>query len=157
MNVDGSNQIQITKREGGYPAFVTPDGKWIYFESGIHQPLWRVSPEGGDETEVSNGKVSNSAFSPDGKFVDYYFRNESDNRLKIGVMSLETRTVLRTFALADDTFYQGRIAWMSDNRSFYYVTINGSQNLLWSRSFDNDNPPHLIANLGNDEIAGFAL
>ena len=157
MNVDGSNQIQITKREGGYPAFVTPDGKWVYFESGLHQTLWRVSTEGGDETEVSNGKVSNSAFSPDGNLVAYFFRQESDNRLRIGVMSVEARTVLRTFVLADDTFYQGRIAWISDNRSFYYVTINGSQNLLWSRSLDNDNPPHLIANLGNDEIAGFAL
>ena len=157
MNVDGSNQIQITKREGGYTAFVTPDGKWVYFESGINQTLWCVSTEGGDETEVSNGKVSNSAFSPDGKFVAYFFRKESDNRLKIGVMSVETRTLLRTFALTADTSYQGRIAWMSDNRSFYYVTINGSQNLLLSRSLDDDNPPHLIANLGNDEIAGFAL
>src|SRR5439155_25196441 len=62
MNVDGSNQIQITKREGGYPAFVTPDRKWVYFESGLHQTLWRVSTEGGDETEVSNGRVWNSAF-----------------------------------------------------------------------------------------------
>ena len=157
MNVDGSNQIQITKREGGYPAFVTPDGKWVYFESGLHQTLWRVSTEDGNETEVSNGKVSNPAFSPDGNLVAYFFRQESDNRLRIGVMSVEARTVLRTFVLADDTFYQGRIAWISDNRSFYYVTINGSQNLLWSRSLDNDNPPHLIANLGNDEIAGFAL
>lgn len=157
MNVDGSNQIQVTKREGGYPASVTPDGKWIYFESGLHQTLWRVSTEGGDETEVSNGKVSNSSFSPDGKLVAYFFRTASGNRLKIGVMSVETRTVLRTFALTDDTFQQGRIAWMSDNKSFYYVTLNGSQNSLWSQSLDNDNPPHLIANLGNDEISGFAL
>jgi Tol biopolymer transport system component len=157
MNVDGSNQIQLTKREGGYPAFVTPDGKWVYFESGLHQTLWRVSTEDGDETEVSNGKVSNPAFSPDGKFVAYFFRAASDNRLKIGVMSVETRTILRTFALTDDTFYQGRIVWMSDNKSFYYVVINGSQNFLWRRSLDNNNPPQLIANLGNDEISEFAL
>ena len=97
MNVDGSNQIQITKHEGGYTASVTPDGKWIYFESGLHQTLWRVSTEGGDETEVSTGKLSNSAFSPDGKLVAYFFRTPSDNRLKIGVMSVEARTILRNF------------------------------------------------------------
>jgi Tol biopolymer transport system component/DNA-binding winged helix-turn-helix (wHTH) protein len=157
MNADGSNQIQITKREGGYPAFVTPDRKWVYFVSALHQTLWRVSTEDGDETEVSNGEVRNSAFSPNGKLVACFFRIANDKRLKIGVMSLETRTVLRTFALPDDTSYPGRIAWMSDNRSFYYVIINGSQNSLWRRSFDNDDPPQLIANLGNDEISGFAL
>lgn len=46
---------------------------------------------------------------------------------------------------------------MSDNRSFYYVTINGSQSFLWRQSLDHDNRPQLIANLGNDEISGFAL
>jgi hypothetical protein len=45
---------------------------------------------------------------------------------------------------------------MSDNKSFYYVTLNGSQNILWRQSLDNGNRPHLIANLGNDEISGFA-
>ena len=157
MNADGSNQIQMTKREGGYVASVTQDGKWVYFESGLHQTLWRVATEGGDESEVSSLKVSDSAFSPDGKFVAYFFRKGSDNRLKIGVMSVETRTVLKTFALTDDTFHPGRIAWMSDNQSFYYVTINGSQNSLWRQSLDNGYPPHLIANLGNEEIADFAL
>jgi Tol biopolymer transport system component/DNA-binding winged helix-turn-helix (wHTH) protein len=157
MNGDGSNQIQITKQEGGYPAFITPDGKWVYFESGLHQTLWRVSTEGGDETDVSKGEVRNPAFSPDGELVAYFFRTANDKRLKIGVMSLETRTILKTFSLPDDTFDQGRIAWMSDNRSFYYVIINRSQNSLWRRSFDNDNPPQLIANLGNEEISGFAL
>ena len=46
---------------------------------------------------------------------------------------------------------------MSDNNTFYYVTMNGSQNYLWRQSLDNDNRPQLIANLGNDEISSFAL
>ena len=91
MNVDGTNQVQLTKREGGHPVFVTPDGRWLYFESGLHQTLWRVSTEGGDETEVSKGIIQNPAFSPDGTFVAYFFRDETDNRLKIGVMLVETR------------------------------------------------------------------
>ena len=55
MNVDGSNQIQLTRTEGGYPRFATRDGKWIYFESGLHQTLWRVSTDGGEEIQVSEG------------------------------------------------------------------------------------------------------
>ena len=157
MNVDGTNQVQLTNREGGQPVFVTPDGKWVYFESGLHQTLWRVSTEGGNETEVSKGNIRNPAFSRDGTFVAYFFRDDKDNRLKIAVMSLETRTVSRTFALPETTYYKGSIAWKGDNRSFYYVTINGSQNSLWLQSLDNNNPPQLIGNLGSDEIPHFAL
>ena len=157
MNVDGTNQVQLTKREGGHPVFVTPDGKWLYFDSGLHQTLWRVSTEGGDETEVSKGIIQNPSFSPDGTFVAYFFRDETDNRLKIGVMLVETRRASRIFALPANTYYDGSIAWKSDNKSFYYVTINGSQNSLWLQSLDNNNPPKLVGNLGSDRILHFAL
>ena len=157
MNVDGTNQIQLTKREGGYPAFVTPDGKWVYFESGLHQTLWRVPTEGGDETEVSKGDIRNPAFSRDGKLVADFFRSKTDNRLKIRVMLVEAQTVLKTFALPENTRYQGRIGWLSDNKSFYYVTMNGTQNSLWRQWLDNNNPPQLIANLGSDEVPYFEL
>ncbi len=157
MNVDGTNQVQITKRQGGQPVFVTPDEKWVYFYSALHLTLWRVSTEGGDETEVSQRVIRNPAFSPDGKFVAYFFRDESDNRLKIGVISVETRTVSRIFALPDTTHYRGSIAWIKDNKSFYYVTINGSQNSLWLQSLENNNPPQLVDNLGTDEIPYVAL
>src|SRR5438046_10278003 len=32
MNSDGSSQVQITTADGGYPRFVTPDNKWVYYE-----------------------------------------------------------------------------------------------------------------------------
>lgn len=157
MNVDGSNQIQITKSEGGYVKFVTPDGKWIYFESGLHQTLWRVATEGGAETEVSDGKVSDSAFSPDGKFVAYSFETkENDNRLKLILMSVEDRKIWKTFSLADQKSRPLEIAWAGDNKSFYYLTTDGSRNSLWRQLLD-DERPHLVGDLGNEEIAHFAV
>ncbi len=72
-------------------------------------------------------------------------------------MLVETGTVSRIFALPDNTFYLGSLAWLKDNDSFYYITINGSQNSLWRQSLNNDNPSRLIGNLGNDEIPYFAL
>ena len=80
-------------------------------------------------------------------FVAYFFRDETDNRLKIGVMLVETRTLSRIFALPENTYYRGSIAWKNDDKSFYYVTINGSQNSLWLQSLDNNNPPQLVGNL----------
>jgi Tol biopolymer transport system component/DNA-binding winged helix-turn-helix (wHTH) protein len=158
MSVDGSNQIQLTKREGGLPQFITPDGKWLYFLSTLNQNLWRVPTEGGDEIPVS---FPSSAFSPDGKLVAYLFRDkEGDHLLKLGVMSVEERKVVRVFKVADDKSrplgIDGTSGWAGDNKSLYYVTTDGSRNSLWRQSLDDENP-HLVGDLGNEEIAHFAV
>ena len=50
MNADGSNQIQLTQKTGGFPVSVSSDGKWVVFgsfKSGVPR-LWKVSIDGGD-------------------------------------------------------------------------------------------------------------
>ena len=157
MNADGSNQVQITSQVGGLPRFVTTDGKFVYFESALHQTLWRVSTAGGNPTEVSKVRVSLPAFSNDGKLVAYFVRDQTNNSLRIELMTVETGAVTRTFDLTNNSFRRGRIAWLPDNKSFYYVTVSGSQSLLWRQWLDGARGPELVANLGNDEIADLAL
>lgn len=128
MDAEGSNQIQITKTEGGYPRFVTPDGKWVYFESAVHQTLWRISTDGGEESQVSEAPVSAPAFSPDGNFVAYFVRVAgNDNRSQIAVMSLERDKNLKTLNLSEEKSVPVKIAWGSDNNGLYYVTTNGAE------------------------------
>jgi Tol biopolymer transport system component/DNA-binding winged helix-turn-helix (wHTH) protein len=156
MNADGSNQIQITKSVGGYTRFVTPDGKWVYFESGLQQTLWRVSTDGGEETQIS-GPGSAFAFSPDGQFVSYYFRSkESANRFRLAVMSLESRKISKTFNLADQESRGGLIAWAPDNKSFYYIASDGSRNYLWQQTLDEKNPRH-VGDLGDEVVVHLAV
>ena len=154
MNADGSNQVQLTKTEGGYPRFATPDGQWLYFESGLHQTLWRVSTRGGDEIPIAVGRVYSLAFSADGKLAAYFSRAESDNHVRIGVLSVADRKVVTTFDLGDEIPI--KIAWGTDNQTLQYITTNGSRSFLWRRSLDNEKP-HLIADLGDDVIGDFAL
>lgn len=157
MNADGSNQVQISSQVGGLPRFVTTDGNFVYFESALHQTLWRVSTAGGNPTEVSKVRISLPAFSNDGKLVAYFVRDQTNNRLKIGLMAVETGAVARTFDLTNSSFRRGRIAWLPDNKSFYYVTVSGAQSLLWRQWLDGARAPQQVANLGNDEIADLAL
>lgn len=154
MNADGSSQVQITNSEGGYVKFVTPDGKWVYFESGLHQTLWRVSADGGEATEIS---TPGRAFSPDGKLVAYFFRDKNTgDLLKLAAMLLDDRKPLKTFTLADDKSRPVSIAWAGDNKSFYYIIAKGSRNSLWQQSLDDQNP-HLVGDLGTEELAHFAV
>jgi len=157
MNADGSNQVQTTSQVGGIPRFVTNDGEFVYFESGLHQTLWRVSTAGGDPTEVSKVRILFPALSNDGKLAAYFFRDESNKRLKIGLLSVETGAITRSFEITNNSFLGGRIAWLPDDKSFYYVTVSESQSLLWQQRLDPARAPQLVANLGNDEIADLAL
>jgi Tol biopolymer transport system component len=154
INSDGTSQMQITKHEGGGPRFVTPDGKWVYFLSELHQNLWRVSADGdGQETEVLNEMILEPAFSPDGTLVAYLF-HPKDNRTRIdlAVMALADGKTLKTITQVNGQSHMVVVTWATDNKALFYVTTDGSQNLVWRQSLDDENPT-LFGELGNDEIA----
>jgi Tol biopolymer transport system component/predicted Ser/Thr protein kinase len=49
---DGGESVQVTKK-GGFAAFESPDGKFIYYAKGMNAPgIWRVEVQGGEETPV---------------------------------------------------------------------------------------------------------
>ena len=52
MPSPGGPALQVT-HHGGYAAFESPDGKFLYYAKGPDIPgLWRVTTRGGEETEV---------------------------------------------------------------------------------------------------------
>ena len=87
MNPDGSNQTQITTKEGGAPLFVTPDGRWLYYHSGLRKTLWRVSTNGGgDEKLIIDKEKYRFAISPDG--LQAVFTEKQDNEKFIRIVSI---------------------------------------------------------------------
>jgi len=48
----GSSAVQVT-HQGGFAAFESPDGSFLYYAKGLEVPgLWRIPTNGGEETEV---------------------------------------------------------------------------------------------------------
>jgi WD40-like Beta Propeller Repeat len=48
----GGLAVQVT-RQGGFAAFESPDGRFLYYAKGLTVPgLWRIPTNGGEETEV---------------------------------------------------------------------------------------------------------
>jgi tricorn protease len=156
MNSDGGNQVQITRTEGGYPRFVTSDGKWVYFESGLHETLWRVASDGNAEFQVSEKPALRATFSPDGKLAAYLFRAKPGDKTFIGVMSLENASLLKSFPVEETATAVTAIVWAKDDKSFDYVTTGPSKTSLWHESLAG-NTPRLIAELGSDEISDIAV
>jgi Tol biopolymer transport system component/DNA-binding winged helix-turn-helix (wHTH) protein len=153
MNADGSNQTQVTKTEGGYTRFVTRDGKWVYYESGLRGTLWKVAADGGGEIQVSDRKIGLPAFTPDGRLVAYLFR---DGELKIGVISLADNKLLKVYTPADEKSGRVHLAWSRDNRTLNYITSDNTKNSLWQQPLDADRP-RFVSDLGDKEIHDFAI
>lgn len=151
MKADGTNQIQLTKSEGGYPSAVSPDGKWIYFQSGLHQALWRVSADGGEETQVS--ATYDNSVSPDGTLTAYFFH---DKGLKIGIMRTADRRVVRVLDYGDGKSMPQRLAWSPDSKTINFIVKGDGKNTLWQQSLD-EKKSRMIADLGGEDIRDLAM
>ena len=152
MNADGSNQTQLTRTEGGYPRFVTPDGRWVYYESGLRQTLWKVAADGGEEVQVSEQKIYSPAFTPDGSLLAYVVR---DQGTKIAVISVADNKPFKVYTPADERSLPV-LAWSGDNRTLNYITRGDSKNSLWQQTLDEDRP-RFVADLGAKPIRNFAI
>ncbi len=153
MNRDGTNQIQITKKTGGYPRFVSPDGKWIFYESGFHQTIWKIFADGGEETEVFKTKMFSPAFSPDGSYVAYLFRDKTQ---KIGVMRIADEQIVKIIAGDNQKSNFVRLAWSNDSRTLNFAVERDSRNELWQQSLD-ESEARFAGDLGDKQIKSIAV
>ena len=151
MDTDGSNQVQVTKTEGGYPRFVAPDGKWVYFESGLHETIWRAATDGTEQTQITNGPTPLATFSPDGKLAAYLMKQQADSKLQLGLISIPDAKLLKTFSVEDKAADVWAMFWAKDNKSFNYVATSPAKTCLWNQPIDTETP-QLLEQLGNDEI-----
>jgi Tol biopolymer transport system component len=94
----GGVAVQVTKR-GGFEAFESPDGKFVYFaKSTAQQGIWKVPVEGGEETLVLE-KVRPSLFAVTGQGI-YFFDAGSPGGTALKLYSFATSkvTLLREFS-----------------------------------------------------------
>ncbi len=159
MNADGSNQKQITGKEGGFPLFVSPDGKQLFYHSGRQRMLWRVSIEGGEEQLVLNKRKYRFAVSPDGLRAAFFEKQGEENVLMI--VSLADLQPIKTFKLVDGKARLCELKWSQNGENLAYILNDGKtgNNILWFQPLDAETP-RKIADLGSEEISelsGFTL
>ena len=158
MNADGSDQTQLTQKEGGYPLFVSADGRWLYYHHALHRTVWRVlTKPSGEEELVLEKKKDRFAFSPDGSRVAFVEKEGEQDRLE--VISLADGQTVKTYALADETANLIQLKWSPDGESLAYILSDENENTtLWFQPLDG-RTPRQIASLGEEQIAlyGFDL
>ena len=98
MPAGGGEPRQVT-RKGGHIAFESPDGRWLYYTKNptttitLDSPLWRMSVDGGGETEVLPS-VHYRAFQViDGGIL--FVRQQREDRLPVLMYYSETQSKSR--------------------------------------------------------------
>ncbi len=155
MNADGSNQTQITDKEGGYPLFVSLEGRLLYYHHALDKTLWRVSTAGGEEQLVLDKRTHYFAFSPDGLQVAF-LENQGEDKI-IEVISLFDRQIVKTFKIAAQKPAQSEIAWMPDGKGIVYISVETVENYVLRLQPGDGGTPQKIADLGNERINSFAV
>jgi Tol biopolymer transport system component/DNA-binding winged helix-turn-helix (wHTH) protein len=119
MNTDGSNQVQLTSGSGkNFPA-VSPDGKWVLYNTTDNWDLWKVAIDGGEPSRLIEHPAYFPSISPDGKMIACLGRNESKASLLI--LPFEGGQPLKTFDLGGQNFSGTRIQWTADRQALVYA------------------------------------
>lgn len=157
MNMDGTDPQPVSKIEGGYPRFVTPDGKWVYYQSGLTELFRRVTTDGSDEIAVPHIDGFANAFSPDGRLLAYFFRDPNEgSKLKINIRNLSDATLVQSLAYPEANPNPRGLTWLSDNQTLYFVSESNGKYSLWRTSLAQD-IPSFVGGLGTEDVLRFAV
>ncbi|HMU33731.1 MAG TPA: winged helix-turn-helix domain-containing protein [Pyrinomonadaceae bacterium] len=151
MNPDGSDQTQITRDNGGYPQFVSPDQKWVYYTEPKQRSLLRVPTVGGEPETVLAKTGLFVAFSADGSRAAFAGRSEKGRQ--IFVVSLPSGQTEGTFDLPNQNLNILHPVWAADGKSLYYVWPDDTaeKHILWQQALSGGMPSR-VADLGRDGL-----
>src|SRR5215203_4689445 len=102
MNLDGSNQKQLTANAGKNqrPA-VTPDGRYIFFQSdrgNTSWRIWRIDADGGNPKQMTDGETvqERPVAAPDGHWI--YFNRADEMKSSVWKIPVEGGEPVPVFA-----------------------------------------------------------
>jgi len=148
-NLDGTGEKKIA--DGIFPA-ISPDGKWVLYNTTDDWQLWRVSLAGGEPARLSDSYALFPSISPDGKMIACLGRTDSKRVLRI--LSFADGSALKTFDLAAPAFSSNRIEWTRDGTAVIYGTEHDGVTSIFRQSLSGGEPT--VVTKFEDELADFS-
>ncbi len=125
MPAEGGPAVQVTQN-GGFAAFESPDGQFVYYAKFTEPGMWRVPVEGGEETLVLDllqpGLWGYWAVVDEGI---YFLNAEAKPRPTIEFFRFATRRATRVFVPEKDPVYGAPgLALSPDGRWILYAQVD---------------------------------
>ena len=148
VDLDGRNYRQVTTGQFDSHSAVSPDGKWVVYESHVPAP-WTLcklpldAPGPPVKLAENEGAESGISISPDGKRFAY--RTDIGG---IAVRSLDDGTLVRRMTAPLDPY---DLRWSADGKAVIYICHSGRSTQVWSQPIDGG-PPERVAQPLPDDV-----
>ncbi|HKP67827.1 MAG TPA: winged helix-turn-helix domain-containing protein [Pyrinomonadaceae bacterium] len=152
MNIDGSDQRQVTQTEGGRTAFVAADGGVIYYTADITRALKKIDVATGVESVLPEITGFDHEFSRDGYLVASFVRDGKERgELTISIQDMTGKEPIRLIGVGDKTLEPVQLEWSDDSKSLTYVIKRSGEYEVWNLDLRLDKHS-LIAKLGYEPL-----
>jgi Tol biopolymer transport system component len=153
MNLDGSNQIQLTNGPAKDHPAISGDGKWVIYNTTDDWHLWKVSIDGGEPQRLTGHIASWPAVSPDGKLIACLGRDEL--RCEILLLPIEGGDPVKRIEFPGPFFSGTRIKWTPDGKALVYAVAQGGSAAIFTQSLAGGAPEE-TASFDEDELFDFS-
>ena len=154
MNLDGSDQVQLTNRTPADHPSITPDGKWILYNTTEDWHVWKISIDGGEPIPLIEHPAHFPAICPNGKMIACLERNDPKSALSISVSPFNGGPAVKRIDFAGGGFSGSRIEWAPDGSALLYAIERYGPTILVKQNL-NGGPPEEIMDFGADELFDF--
>ena len=157
IDQDGNNLKQLTS--GGYedwPDF-SPDGQSVIYHSAESSGdrIWKLSIDGGSSTLLTDKIARHPVFSPDGKSIACFTKDEGST-WQLTVLPVADTSTPKYFALPISVADQwAGPRWTTDGKAISYIVTNGGVSNVWKQPLTGG-PATQLTNFSEDQIFAFA-
>jgi Tol biopolymer transport system component/DNA-binding winged helix-turn-helix (wHTH) protein len=160
MNNDGTNQIQLTTEATADNPTISPDGKWVLYNTTDDKRLCRVSIDGGPPERLTEYPANYPSVSPDGRMIACLERSEFKREFSILVLPFDGGRPLKRLDFTGGGFSGDRIQWTADGKSVLYASVLTGERaigptVILRQSLDGG-PPERLAEFDEGELFDFS-
>lgn len=165
MNIDGTEQRQISDGYNVTSPSVAPDSKWIYYSATAGDDMrlfvWKIPSNGGEAVKISEKQTFRPKISPDGKFIGCYYpslkpEEEAARVLKLTILSAEDGKIVKQFDERAPFDNPTQISWTLDGKNLVFIKPDESGSNLWLQPIEGETAPRQLTD-SPDRIFRFAF
>jgi serine/threonine protein kinase/Tol biopolymer transport system component len=153
----GADLKQLTS--GNYEDWpdYSPDGQWVIYHGGDSSAdrVWKIPIDGGPPTLLSDKTSRHPVFSPDGKQIVCFLRNE-ESPWQLAILPVAGGAPLKTFSVPAFVAEQWPgPRWTADGKAITYILTKGGVSNIWMQPLTGE-PARQLTNFSEDQIFAFA-
>lgn len=160
MNADGTNVKKLAEFSEISSPSISPDGQTVYFsarQTNSFAVLWKVSIEGGEPIQITEGRTLFPQVSPDGKYIVCRFpkidNDGKSQRLIPTILTMPDGKIYKQFEdleIAPETPFQ----WNADGSAISFSTYKAGVSNIWLLPIQENQPKKMLTFI-SDEIFRF--